>query len=628
MMSETGRPSLDAFELVHSFVTASLQGELTEGEIEDFETLLQGNAELQRVYANYLNATLQIPRMLAAMEGVDKSSESNSPPPPSDHTGSNDRTAAKRSSGPVLGFLGDASRTAWGFLGDHAMLFSLTALLLVGASALIWFKIHDTPRADVAQRKAEGDSLAQQRSGAADLLAANPAPPVARLLRTHDCQWAPGCPSLDPGDSLVAGQKLVLRSGLVEIVFARGAQVVMEGPASLTITSDNVAVLDAGKLTAMVPEPAIGFTVNTPWTRLIDLGTEFGMEVDSSGLGDVHVFRGEVAIDPPEPRPSKQDAAPAPVTNSDSTVTDLQALFSNAPAVFLRENESLRVERAHSGSEVIVRGEANPAKFIRVSQMPPVKGKVEADEQLPAICRWKAFRDELCKRNELVACYDFLPDKSDRSVLRNLAATGRALDGRIQSPAEWVSGRMPGKSALAFGNRGSGVHVNIPLEFQQMTLLAWVKVNRLSKVLNGLLMSDGESPPCLFQWQIRREGRMFAYCPDAGNAHARFVPLGSEPVFTSSCLSVWRLVAAVRDPRAGKQRFYLDGEPVGDEPIQADWPPVRIGAATIGGWDPREFHDKEGNHDRALEGRMDELMLFNMALSVEDIRRIYEAGKP
>ena len=76
--------------------------------------------------------------------------------------------------------------------------------------------------------------------------------------------------------------------------------------------------LKRGKLTARVTERAKGFTVETPHATLVDLGTEFAADVDRDGNGEVHVFRGEVIV---QPR-SRTDSRPLRLTNAQATRID------------------------------------------------------------------------------------------------------------------------------------------------------------------------------------------------------------------------------------------------------------------------------------------------------------------
>jgi hypothetical protein len=87
---------------------------------------------------------------------------------------------------------------------------------------------------------------------------------------------------------------LVLESGVVEVTFDSGAKIILEGPAEFDIETSMRGFLHSGKMTAEVPEPAIGFTINTPTSNVLDLGTRFGLAVDDEGKTDVHVLEGAV----------------------------------------------------------------------------------------------------------------------------------------------------------------------------------------------------------------------------------------------------------------------------------------------------------------------------------------------
>ncbi len=56
----------DTFDLVHGFVIASMQGELAEDEITDFEQLLRDRPDARRLYAVYLADTIKLPAILSA----------------------------------------------------------------------------------------------------------------------------------------------------------------------------------------------------------------------------------------------------------------------------------------------------------------------------------------------------------------------------------------------------------------------------------------------------------------------------------------------------------------------------------------------------------------------------------
>lgn len=123
---------------------------------------------------------------------------------------------------------------------------------------------------------------------------------VAQITDSFDAEWPPEQIGGRRGAFLVPGQKLDLIKGLVEITFRDGARVLLDGPARLEIGQQlrgeqrfSLVRLDSGKLSARVPEPAVGFTVATPHANFVDLGTEFGVVATAEAV-DIEVFAGRV----------------------------------------------------------------------------------------------------------------------------------------------------------------------------------------------------------------------------------------------------------------------------------------------------------------------------------------------
>ena len=121
---------------------------------------------------------------------------------------------------------------------------------------------------------------------------------VACLTGSSHARWADGTPALQPGDHLRKGQRLELAAGFAEVTFDSGAQLVLEGPASLGVDSAWDATLRRGALKASVPHEAIGFRVSNPSVGVVDLGTEFAMVAAPAGTADVLVLKGEVEASP------------------------------------------------------------------------------------------------------------------------------------------------------------------------------------------------------------------------------------------------------------------------------------------------------------------------------------------
>ena len=120
---------------------------------------------------------------------------------------------------------------------------------------------------------------------------------VAYLRDQEGAVWADGAEGIPSGGrGFFEGKTAELTSGLAQINFKDGAEVVVEGPCKITFQGRNAARLEQGKLAATVEmSSAKGFVIDTPFGKVTDLGTEFGVEVTEETI-DVGVYRGEVSM--------------------------------------------------------------------------------------------------------------------------------------------------------------------------------------------------------------------------------------------------------------------------------------------------------------------------------------------
>ena len=112
--------------------------------------------------------------------------------------------------------------------------------------------------------------------------------------------------SWPPRRRRIAGRRVAAGVGRGRTGVPGGARVCIEGPAEFAPRSGGRVELNCGRLVAYVPAQARGFTVNTPTAEVIDLGTEFGVEVNRQGRTDLVVIKGQVEV-----KPVAKDAAPA-----------------------------------------------------------------------------------------------------------------------------------------------------------------------------------------------------------------------------------------------------------------------------------------------------------------------------
>lgn len=91
-------------------------------------------------------------------------------------------------------------------------------------------------------------------------------------------------------------QILLVTEGSLEVVFVSGAKAQLSGPSLFEIRGANEAMMEWGKGSFYVPEQAVGYTVDTPFGKVIDLGTAFDLSVSNDGLAEVSVSEGKVRV--------------------------------------------------------------------------------------------------------------------------------------------------------------------------------------------------------------------------------------------------------------------------------------------------------------------------------------------
>jgi len=116
--------------------------------------------------------------------------------------------------------------------------------------------------------------------------------PAVTVSAAADAKWEGSTDPVMVGTRIAAGQMMVLTTGCVELKFAGGALVILEAPVRFNLQSGSSIFVNSGKLTATVHGG--GFTVHSPTSTVLDLGTEFGVDVGQDGAAHIEVFQGRV----------------------------------------------------------------------------------------------------------------------------------------------------------------------------------------------------------------------------------------------------------------------------------------------------------------------------------------------
>lgn len=383
----------------------------------------------------------------------------------------------------------------------------------------------------------------------------------------------------EEGDTVGPGI-LQLDSGYLALEFYRGARVTIAGPAKLELIDAERIMCHYGKIRAQVPEVAIGFTILTPKSEVIDLGTEFGVEVSPSGQTEIHVFDGKVEA-----------------LSKGKTPTSKKLLTSG---------QAMKIKQQGDWEEITAQTE----RFNDLTQLP----QLEQEALNKRFAAWKRNQAAAKQDKRLIAYYDFEQDPSRTRILPNRALTGKELNGAIVG-AQWSQGPWPGKQALNFKRPGDRIRIHLPGSYEAITLAAWVRIDGIDRTHSSLLLTDHFDPGEI-HWQFRKEGHLILGMRHSETSKNNYI---SKGFIDLTRLGRWFHLTTVINPKTQYVSHYLNGTLLTSRKMK-ETQPIQFGHASIGNWNrPVE---KSRSEIRNLNGRMAELMIFKEALNEDEIRRL------
>ena len=471
--------------------------------------------------------------------------------------------------------------------GSKIVRFVRPLLAVAAAVALVFFGLRTLKEYSAEEGGSDPETAeAEDASEPAPVLADVDA--VATLTRAVGVDWAEDSelrPSL--GESLRAG-KLKLDAGLAQVEFRQGAYVVLEGPAEFDLTHANEGALRVGRLRANVPQVAKGFTIDTPKGKVIDLGTEFGVNVEENGVTEIFVYVGKVLFEGKD-------------RDAELAFEELEA----GEAVFIDEKGDLTFIEMPSNEYAGVVDLAN-------------RSLEEAQRRHAA---WVNLSEELADDPRNVLYFTFDDHRPWSRILRDDSrAQGNRHDGAIVG-CKWTSGRWNGlgKGALSFSGANDRVRLKLPLRLPSATLTSWVRLDYLDKRLNPILCAEPKTLGAAC-WFVDGAGRLVLRTK-AAEGFARYA---SSVAFRPERVSRWTHLATTYDAEKRLVAHYVDGRPFSREKMQEGSIRLTFAHSQLG-----HSHGNEKNAaGRQLRGSLDEFAIFREALEEEEIRALYEIGRP
>jgi len=405
--------------------------------------------------------------------------------------------------------------------------------------------------------------------------------PMATVQRSENIDWGvvegPGV-----GSDLSKGSVISFRSGLVELDLSGRGRMVVEGPAHLEFPEAGLAVLKRGRIVMRATKKGHGYRVETPRGSVIDLGTEFGVSVGADGLVETHVLEGSV-----------------------------EAVGGDGERMTLVQDDGLRF--GETGSERI---EMDGGQFY--TQMPPRR-----TESLGFI-HWSF--DEGAGLFSVPTSGGM--DAGGSDMVFHAMDRGRA--------PRWEEGMFG--TALGFDGRGAFAESGFPGigGDKPRTVCFWVKVPDDFSTRQGFgIVSWG-------QYSENRPGEVWQI---SVNPLVKSGPIGRLRVGLHAGQVVgetdlrdgqWHHVAVVlyggSQPNVGTHvMLYLDGEP---EPVSRRAlreVRTKVEEADHGVWLGRNVtyirSAPRHQHGGFFRGAVDELFIFDSALSLDEVREVMESNR-
>lgn len=281
-----------------------------------------------------------------------------------------------------------------------------------------------------------------------------------------------------------------LKSGTAKIEFFSGARVTLQGPAEFALNSSMRGYLRSGKLLAYCPAVAHGFTVGAPGCAVMDLGTEFGLVVDTAGGAKVVVLKGRVSL---EARGRAGEALEAGAARSITSAGRVSVIPADRRAFAGLVSDGGAIE------EIVLKADADATVAMHLPTTPLGGGKELIANNVPGRVRWSYVRFDLrnIKGRIVEARMKLMVNPGE--VYRPLAVYGLVRRGAAEP---WAESSITWESAPA----RVGNSLDLSQLFGGHELVQFMAPGRVEAVTPQTLFTEVEGSPTVNFLRDRRGG--------------------------------------------------------------------------------------------------------------------------
>ena len=409
--------------------------------------------------------------------------------------------------------------------------------------------------------------------------APRPSEPLAMVIKLEDVRWETSTEAKPVEGDVLGSCRLRIGAGRATLSMLSGVVVVAEGPADLELLTIDKVFCRGGRLRARAPMGAEGFIVASEGSAVVDLGTEFALNVRSDGRARGTVFQGEVE---------------ASILGPSGTSQHSEVL--NESRSFEIDPKAGQIDPM-SGDETFV----GPSDLIAA----PLRLDKGYREAVLESGPWGFWRFETM----------------EGGVVPNEVAGGPPL---LATGPVRIGGPTTGNRFAELGRDRQKQYFSLaeawePSNRDGYAVELWFLTEEIAHASLVSLLSPADTNHHTFLLELTSRNRLTLHKPASVRMLHRLppAPTGGDTTFTRQYYVPYRWHHLVGQMNGDRMETYLDGEPNTPLPVKPGRTPpgqLLLGQLTT--------LNREGpGASRPFHGRLDEFAIYDHPLTLDEVRQ-------